>query len=61
METIPKRLIDRMYELQTKINFLESNTKILEQKLESANKQVERLLNLRYPSSPKINGNFEIL
>lgn len=50
-----------MYELQTKINFLESNTKILEQKLESANKQVERLLNLRYPTSPKLDCNFEIL
>lgn len=61
METIPKRLIDQMYELQTKINFLESNTKILEQKLESANKQVEKLLNLRYPASPKLDCNFEIL
>lgn len=50
-----------MYELQTKINFLESNTKILEQKLESANKQVEKLLNLRYPASPKMDCNFEIL
>ena len=50
-----------MYELQTKINFLESNTKILEQKLETANKQVERLLNLRYPPSPKLDCNFEIL
>jgi hypothetical protein len=61
MQTIPKRLIDQMYELQTKINFLESNTKILEQKLESANKQVEKLLNLRYPTSPKLDCNFEIL
>lgn len=61
MQTIPKRLIDQMYELQTKINFLESNTKILEQKLENANKEVEKLLNLRYPPSPKMDCNFEIL
>jgi len=61
MEAIPKRLIDQMYELQSKINFLESNTKVLEQKLEKANKEVERLLNLRYPTSNKIDSNFEKL
>jgi len=61
MEAIPKRLIDQMYELQSKINFLESNTKVLEQKLEKANKEVERLLDLRYPTSNKIDSNFEKL
>jgi hypothetical protein len=50
-----------MYELQSKINFLESNTKVLEQKLEKANKEVERLLDLRYPTSNKIDSNFEKL
>ena len=61
MEAIPKRLIDQMYELQSKINFLESNTKVLEQKLEKANKEVERLIDLRYPTSNKIDSNFEKL
>ena len=61
MDAIPKRLIDQMYELQSKINFLESNTKVLEQKLEKANKEVERLLDLRYPTSNKIDSNFEKL
>jgi glycyl-tRNA synthetase alpha subunit len=61
MEAIPKRLIDQMYELQSKINFLESNTKVLEQKLDKANKEVERLLDLRYPTSNKIDSNFEKL
>ena len=61
MEAIPKRLIDQMFELQSKINFLESNTKVLEQKLEKANKEVERLLDLRYPTSNKIDSNFEKL
>jgi hypothetical protein len=61
MEAIPKRLIDQMFELQSKINFLESNTKVLEQKLDKANKEVERLLDLRYPTSNKIDSNFEKL
>lgn len=61
MDIIPKRIIDEMYELQSKINFLESNTKVLEQKLEKANKEVERLLDLRYPTSNKIDSNFEKL
>lgn len=61
MQIIPKRIIDEIYQLQEKVDFLEANTKILEQKLDKANKEVERLLNLRYPTSNKIDCNFEKL